>query len=73
MGLWVYESNLCTKMRDIKYFIDGIDIKNRKYTDNRQLGGMMYHAREIMLHFDKDTKQLDSKDELIQILTENIE
>lgn len=72
IGLWVYDSGLCIKMGDIKYFIDGIDINNRKYTDNRQLGGMMYHAREIMSHFDKDTKQLDSKDELIRIIEENV-
>ena len=71
MVMWVYESCVCAKMQDIKYFIDGIDIKNRKYADNTQLGGLMYHAREIMSYFDKDTKQLDSKNELIQLLTEN--
>lgn len=57
-------------MRDIKYFIDGIGMRNYSNAGERQFDNLIYHIREIMSHFKEDTKQLNGKDELIKILTE---
>lgn len=70
-GISLYESCLCLKIHDAKYFIDGIDMGSYKSASDRQLESLTYRIREAMSHFRIDTKQLDGKDELIKILTEN--
>lgn len=70
-GICIYESCICCGMRNAKYFIDGIDIRNYENASKRQLDNLIYHIREIMSHFREDTKQLIEKDELIRILTED--
>lgn len=69
-GICIYKSCICCGMRDIKYFIDGIDMRNYDNASKRQLDGLTYHIKETMSHFRKGTKQLDGKEELIKILVE---
>ena len=69
-GICVYESCLCIKIHDTKYFIDGIDMRNYENASTEILNRLIYHTREVMSHFHKDAKQLSGKDELIKILTE---
>ena len=70
-GLSIYKSNICHGMRNIKYFIDGIDMRIYKDASERQIESLNSHVKDVMTHFRKDTKQLGGKDELIKILTEN--
>ena len=70
-GMTIYEDYISHGMRNIKYFIDGIDMKNYKNASGRQLGSLVRRIKEIISHFNRDTKQLSGKDELIKILTEN--
>lgn len=71
-GLSIYESCICHGMRNIKYFIDGIDMKIYKDADEKHIDSLIYHVKDIMSHFRKDTKQLTGKDELIEILMEDV-
>lgn len=67
-GICVYESNITHGIRNIKYFIDDIDMKNYKNESEKQIDSLIYHVKEIMSHFGIDAKQLAGKDELIEIL-----
>lgn len=71
IGISVCESCLHTKMQDIKYYIDGIDMKNYKDACKRNIDILMWRIRYAMQIFRRDTKQLESKDELIKILMKN--
>lgn len=70
-GICVYESYLHTKMQGIKYYIDGIDMRNYKDASKRNIDVLMWRIRYTMQGFKRDTKQLNGKDELIKILMEN--
>lgn len=70
-GICVYESCLHTKMQGIKYYIDGIDMRNYKNASKRNIDVLMWRIRYAMQSFKRDTKQLENKNELIKILTEN--
>lgn len=69
-GISIYESYITAGM-NIKYSIDGIDMRRYKNATVEEIDGLNYHIREIMSHFREDTKQLSGKDELIEVLTKN--
>lgn len=70
-GICIYENCICCGMKNVKYFIDGIDMRNCENLNYKQLNNLRHRIREIMSHFREDTKQLFGKEELIKILTEN--
>lgn len=69
-GIAIYENCLCLKIHNPKYFIDGIDMRNYRDTSKERLDSLIWHIKDVMLHFREDTEQLSGKDELIKILTE---
>lgn len=69
-GISLCESCLCLKILKAEYFIDGICMRNYKDASKERLDWLIWSVKEAMMHFDIDAKQLNGKDELIKILTE---
>lgn len=70
-GISLCESCLCLKIRKAEYFIDGIDMKNYKDESEERLEWLIWNIKEAMMHFDIEAKQLNGKNDIIKILTEN--
>lgn len=70
-GVSIYGSCLGVSRFPVKYFIDGIDMKNYKDASNERLDNVLSHIKTIMTQFRENTKQLIGKDELIEILMED--
>lgn len=68
IGISLYESYLSIKTQDIDYFIDGIDMKNYKNASEKELDNLAYQVKYIMMYLKRDIKQINNKDELIQLL-----
>lgn len=70
-GITVYNTCSAISRNYLKYFIDGIDMRNYKDASKERIDSLIWHIKDVMLHFREDTKQLSGKDELIKILAEN--
>lgn len=70
-GISIYGSCLEISRFPVKYFIDGIDMAKYKDLSNERLDNVLSHIKATMTCFREDTKQLNGKDELIDILMED--
>lgn len=68
----IYGSCLGISQFPVKYFIDGINMKRYKDMSNERLDNVLSHIKSVMTQFREDTKQLSGKDELIEVLMEEI-
>lgn len=69
-GISIYKSYITHGM-NIKYFIDGIDMRKYKNATTEEIDRLNYHIKEVMLHFREDARQFSGRDELIEFLMEN--
>lgn len=68
-GISVFGNSSCIKINCAKYFIDGIDMRNYKDADNKRIDHLVWGAKEAIMHFSINAKQISGKEELIKILT----